>query len=257
MLEIIRKELESLLPKRLVSELLEAYEKVKNNFYTDHLRYNELEGGRFAEAVFRILEQRTRGNYTPLDDSLDTEKIINDLAGMPRRDQPDSVRLHIPRTLRVLYDIRTKRDVAHLADKIDPNTQDAIFVVACCDWVMAELVRLYHSVSSEEAQLIIENLVTKKVSVVQKFGDFLKTLRPSLGSSDRILVLLFYRSKKGALNKDLTSWLKPKQRRNIKRTLRILEYEKDFIHSEDSRYFITKLGERYVEERKLLKPNFK
>ena len=41
----------------------------------------------------------------------------------------DSVRLHIPRALGLVYGIRNKRDAAHLADGIDPSLQDANVVV--------------------------------------------------------------------------------------------------------------------------------
>ena len=58
---------------------------------------------------------------------------------------PDAIRLHIPRTLRLVYDIRNKRDVAHLGPDIDPNLQDSTLVVSALDWVLAEFIRLYHA----------------------------------------------------------------------------------------------------------------
>ena len=83
--------------------------------------------------------------------------------------QPDSVRLHIPRTLKLIYDIRNKRDAAHLGDKeLDPNLQDATLVVGNMDWTLSELVRLYHGVDADRAQGIIENLVAKEVPAVEE-----------------------------------------------------------------------------------------
>ena len=74
----------------------------------------------------------------------------------------DSIRLHIPRTLRLIYDIRNKRNAAHLADGIDPNVQDATLVIRNMEWALAELVRLYHHVPADEAQQIIAELVSRK-----------------------------------------------------------------------------------------------
>src|SRR6202167_5186796 len=117
-----------LLPK-LVDEVLEAHAEAKKNFYLGGLRLSEVEGGRFCEAVFRILEHATTGTGTPLGGQLATDRLIGRLAQMPATSAPESIRLHIPRALRVVYDIRNKRDAAHLVDGIDPNLQDVTMVV--------------------------------------------------------------------------------------------------------------------------------
>src|SRR5215469_1746683 len=123
---------------KVVKELLDAHAEAKRNFYLGGLRLSAVEGGRFCEAAFRLLEQMAFGNFTRLGKPLDTDKLINKLGNLTAATQPDSVRLHIPRTLRLVYDIRNKRDAAHLADGIDPNLQDATLVVATIDWVLAE-----------------------------------------------------------------------------------------------------------------------
>lgn len=254
MLEVVRQGLEKFLPVELVSELLDAYQETKNNYYLGKFRPNEVGGGRFAEVVFRILESHAFGGYTAIGKQLNTEVIIRNLQQISFGDQPESIRLHIPRTLRLIYDIRSKRDAVHLADGIDPNSQDATFVVAACDWVLAELVRLYHSVSAQEAQSIVESIVERKVLVVQDFDGFLKTLNPDFSSQERILVVLYQRGKQGASVKEITSWLKPSQRANVRRALTQLEHEKDQIVSGGDLFRITNLGMQFVEERGFLIP---
>jgi hypothetical protein len=101
---------------------------------------------------------------------LDSDKLIVTLSNYS-----DSIRLHIPRAIRVVYDIRNKRDAAHLADDIDPNLQDATLVISNLDWILAEFIRLYHNVSADEAQKIIEGLVARKVPVIEDFDGFLKS----------------------------------------------------------------------------------
>src|SRR4051794_14439127 len=96
----------------LVDELLAAYEDAKKNYYLGGLRLSEVEGGRFAEAAFRMLQQETSGNFTPLGKQLPrTDTLIEDLEKLPSAKHPDAVRIHIPRSLRLVYDIRSKRDV--------------------------------------------------------------------------------------------------------------------------------------------------
>jgi hypothetical protein len=123
-IEIVRKGLASVHDKKLVDELLEAYVEAKRNFYLGGLRLSTVEGGRFCEAAFRILEERTTGKFLPLGKQLDVERLRNTLQNLPPASHSDSIRLHIPRALRVVYDVRNNRDAAHLADGIDPNLKD-------------------------------------------------------------------------------------------------------------------------------------
>jgi len=240
-------------PKTLVDQVLETYAELKRNFYLGHLRPNEVEGGRFAEAVFRLLEHRTTGTHTPLGQHLDTDKLIRSLSNLPAASQPDSIRLHIPRTLRVICDIRNKRDAAHLADGIDPNLQDATLVTSCADWVMAELLRLHHSCTANEAQSAIEDLVTRQAPVVQEFGSDLKTLRPKLTLPQRLLVLLYHRGKQGASASELATWVKPSQRKNLRATLWRLVHDLDFAFERNDHYQITRSGQLEAEKKGLLK----
>jgi hypothetical protein len=239
-------------PPILAKELLGAYGELKRNFSLGNLRPNEVEGGRFAEAAFRMLQTHLGGvPFTPLNDSLDTEGTIRTLASTPRGSIPDAIRLHIPRSLRVVYDIRNNRDVAHLADGIDPNLQDSTLVTIICDWVLAEFVRLTKGISAAEAHKIIDDLVTRVVPVVQDFDGFLKTLNPNLGPSERVLVLLNHAGENGLTIGEIKSYLKPSMRHNLKRTLDSMEHKEDHIVQMEQVVRITKRGIGSVETRKL------
>ncbi|WBL81851.1 hypothetical protein I3J27_16030 [Bradyrhizobium xenonodulans] len=241
----------------MVRELLEAHAEAKRNFYLDHLRPTEVEGGRFCEAAFRILELVTKGAFTPLNKPLtNSDKIISDLANLDASKFNDSIRLHIPRSLRLVYDIRNKRDAAHLADGIDPNLQDAGLVVGILDWVLAEFIRLYHSVSADEASEIVSGIVKRVAPVVQNFDGFLKVLNPDLGASDHCLVLLYQRGDQGATFEEIRGWVRPAMRANLQRTLNSLVEKKDYAHLAGGRdYRITRLGEQYVEAERLIVPS--
>jgi hypothetical protein len=153
-----------------------------------------------------------------------------------------------------VYDIRNKRDAAHLADGIDPNLQDATVVTTTIDWVLAEFVRLHHSVPADEAQRIVQDIVTRAVPIVQDFGGFLKLLKPNLAASDHVLVLLYQRGAGGATLTELSQWVRPAMRANLGRTLGVLVNRKDLVHFDGVRHMITQLGEREVEQRRLLDP---
>jgi hypothetical protein len=237
---------------KLVRELLDSHAEAQRNFHLGGFRLSAVEGGRFCERAFRILEQISTGKWTPLGKQIDTETLIEKLRSLSSSSFGESVRLHIPRALRLVYDIRNKRDAAHLADGIDPNLQDANVVISTINWVLAEFVRLYHSVSADEAHRIVDEIVTRTVPIIQDFDGSLKVLNTSLAARDYCLVLLYHRSSQGATFVELESWVRPSMRANLKRTLRQLEDRLAFVHSVGQKFRITQAGDREVEKRRLV-----
>jgi hypothetical protein len=139
-----------------------------------------------------------------------------------------------------------------LADGIDPNVQDATLVVAILDWVLAEVVRLTHSVTADEASAIVNALVTRQVPIVQEFDGFLKVMNPRLGASDFVMVLLYHRGQSGATLQELKGWVRPKMRSNLARTVEALVSARDLAHFDGALYRITRLGQQYVEREGIL-----
>lgn len=250
----IRAGLVTTLDPKLVNELLDAYEEAKENYYLGGLRLSAVEGGRFCEAALRLLQERAFGKFDRVGKPIKTETVIQNLANLPATSQPDSVRLHIPRALRVVYDIRSNRDAVHLGDGIDPNLQDATLVVGVLDWVLAEFVRLHHNVTPDEAQRMVNDLVTRKAPVIQDFNGFLKVLRADLTVGPRCLVLLYQRGNEGATYDELCSWVKPAMRANLRRTLKALVDDKSWVHQLGNRYQITRSGQQEAERRGWLDP---
>jgi hypothetical protein len=248
----IRTALLNAFPTKLVDELLECYTEQRRNLLLGNLRPNEVEGGRFAEAAFRMLEHSAGFAITPIGSQLNTEVLIKNLAALPSGRTHDSVRLHIPRTLRVIYDIRNKRDAAHLGDGIDPNLQDSTFISACLDWVLAEFVRIAGVITPDEAYKLVAAITIRRVPAVEDVHGFLKTLRPSLGPSDRILLLLYHCGDTGATLAQLEVWLKPSHRRNLPRTLKNLDHQKDLIVLTEGKYKITRRGIHEIEHKNLV-----
>lgn len=196
-----------------------------------------------------MLDQQAHGKFTPLGRPLDTEKLILQLQNAVAAS--DSLRIHIPRALRVVYDIRNKRDAAHLADGIDPNLQDATLVISILDWVLAEFVRMHHGASASEAQRIVDGLVVRKVPAVEDFDGFLKVLNPKLKVSEYVLLVLYERGKSGALYGEIEGWVHPDMRRNLRRTLEQMVHDKAYVHSHGDKYILTKSGIGEVEKRNL------
>jgi hypothetical protein len=233
-----------------------AFDEAKRNYYLGGARLAEVEGGRFCEAAFRMLQHAMAGNCTPLGTQLPrVDVMVQGFERLQRASYSDSIRLHIPRALRMVYDIRNKRDVAHLGDGIDPNLQDSTLVVSVLDWVLAEFIRLYHpSMTPDDAQRIVQDIVTRSCPVVQEFDGFLKVLDPSLSASDYCLVLLYQCGTAGATFEQLCEWVSPSMRANLRRTLNRLVDDKAYAHRVGQRYIVTRAGQQETEARHLLQP---
>jgi hypothetical protein len=67
-------------------------------------------------------------------------------------------------------------------------------------------------------------------------------------------VLLYQRDATGAEYRELESWVHPKSRTNLRRTLTGLVHSKAFAHQVGNRYTITRRGQQDVEKRKLIEP---
>lgn len=100
----------------------------------------------------------------------------------------------------------------------------------------------------------MNDIVEKEALIVQDFDGFLKVLRPNLLAGDFCLVLLYHRGSAGATLEEITQWIRPAMRNNIRRTFTNLSDTKDLVHFNGAKYFITRLGEQEVEKRKLITP---
>jgi hypothetical protein len=240
----------------LVDELLTSYVEAKRRYFLGDHRPQAIEGGRFSEAAFRVLQQAATGRFTPVGKNLPkVDQLLTSLENVASGVVADSIRIHIPRTLRLIYDVRNKRDAAHLGDGIDPNLQDATLIVGNMDWVMAELVRLYHNVSADDAQRIISELVTKEVPAVQEIDGqpvILTTLQPR----DQALLMLYRAgSDRGATIDELAGWLRVTRRDHLMARLKRLDQEHLVLeHPKTGRFHLTAKGIKDVEVRRLAEP---
>lgn len=241
------------LPQDLVNALLDEFAEARRRHFLGDLGPQAVNGGRFSEAAIRILEWETTGSYTPIGSKrMKVDDQIRALERLPSASASDSVRLHIPRALRVIYDVRNGRNTAHRSDGIDPNKQDASLIVAVMSWVVAEFVRLHHAVTADQAQAVIDALVTREVPLIQEVDGFPRVLK-TLAASDHCLVLLYWFGEVGTTREVLSNWLPVTMRANLPRTLRAL-HDKHRVHFADPKATILAPGIRYVEESGLLVP---
>jgi hypothetical protein len=217
------------LPASLRAELIAAFKDIEKNYREGRWEPSELDGGKLAEIVFSILDGYIKGAFPfkaskPPRFKDSCENLEKAPATFPR-----SVRTGIPRALVVLYDVRNHRSVGHVGGDVNPNRMDASLVLALAKWVMAELVRVFHSGDTLTAAAAVETITERTLPVIWEIGDVKRVLNTALSQRETTL-LLIYPTLKGVLDRDLAKWLEVSRLANYRRVLvglhkdRLLEF---------------------------------
>ena len=181
------------LPAGLRDSLLETYREIASNYAENRWSPSELEGGKFCEVVYWICHGFITGTYVasptkPGNMRADANALErNSDTGKPG---DHSLRILIPRMLPALYDIRNNRGVGHVGGDVDPNHMDATAVYSMASWILAELVRVFHGVKTQEAQEAVDGLVERKMPLIWSAGTAKRVLDKKMGAVDQTLLLL-------------------------------------------------------------------
>jgi hypothetical protein len=191
--EILKGDLLASIPRELREELLAAYSQILRNFKERRWEPAELNGGKLCEIVYTILRGYIDGKY-PTKSSKPNNMVdaCRDLEKVPAGSFPRSVRIQIPRMLISLYEIRNNRGVGHTGGDVDPNHMDATCVLETAKWIISELVRIFHNVTSMEATAAVEGLVERTLPIVWEVNGKFRVLSPSMTMKDKTLVLLYH-----------------------------------------------------------------
>jgi hypothetical protein len=240
------------IPSGLRDPLFQSYHEIGTNFAEHRWEPSELNGGKFCEVVYTIISGVIDGSFAsrpskPRNMLLACQALENAPA-QPSRIGDRSLRVLIPRILPALYEIRNNRGVGHAGGDVDPNLMDAMAVYGMTSWVLAELVRIFHGVSTNEAQETVDALVDRKIGLVWEVERIRRVLDPGMGKGDQALVLLYSRPS-WVDEQDLFVWVeystKTMFRRNILEAFhkeRLIEYD-----AKQRRARISPLGTMRVE----------
>lgn len=241
------------IPAGLRDPLLQSYQEIVTNFAEHRWEPSELNGGKFCEVVYTIINGVITGSLPPRPskppDMVLACRALERTPALSSRVGDRSLRILIPRVLPALYEIRNNRGVGHAGGDVNPNFMDATVVYGMASWTLAELVRIFHGISTNEAQETVDALVERKIGLVWEVEQIKRVLDPGMGKADQTLVLLY--SKPGWVAKpDLFSWVEYSNpnmfRKNVLLGLhkkRLIEY--DAAHH---RARISPLGSQYVEK---------
>lgn len=212
------------LPDGLLVPLLAEYRQIAQNFAEHRWSPAELSGGKFCEIVFTILDGHAKNNYaaTPFKPANFNSACrgLESNAHVPR-----SFQILIPRLLPALYEIRNNRGVGHVGGDVDPNRMDANTVLSLASWIMAELIRVFHGVKTDEAQRAVDAIAERRIPLIWTDGDVRRIMDPSLSLKQQIL-LLIATSAAHVQVADLIQWTEYKDTSYFMRLLRKLHRER-------------------------------
>ena len=175
--------------KTLAKCIIVSYKEVVENFITEKWKYTELDAGHFVEAVRRFLEIKLSGTYTPINQRLSNFSNAV-LTRYENATGDDSYRMLIPRALYSIYSIRNKRGAGHITG-VSPNEMDATFIIYSVKWVLAELIRLNSTLTTDETLALVSSIVEHQVDLIWKHDGVTRILDTRIPKKDQILLLLY------------------------------------------------------------------
>ncbi len=179
----------AVIPNGLRKPLLAEYQSIVQNYSEHRWTPSELSGGKFCEIVFSILDGHAKGKYSA------SPSKPSDFVGACRKLEqnthvPRSMQILIPRLLPALFEVRNNRGVGHAGGDVDPNHMDATFVLTNSNWVMGELVRVYHGLPTKAAQELVDSLVERRLPLIWEGDTTRRVLDPKMKLKPQVLVLL-------------------------------------------------------------------
>ncbi len=246
---ILEDEFLALLPNGLRNELLKSYAEILRNYRERRWEPSELNGGKLCEVIYSILNGYVIGRFPkksskPRNIVEACRSLENAAVTFPR-----SVRIQIPRMMIALYEIRNNRGVGHVGGDVDPNHMDATCVVEMSKWLLSELVRVFHDVTTEEASAVVEVLIERTIPIVWRTGDNYRVLDPNMHMKDKTLLLL-YHSQGAVSDSYLFQWTEHSNISIYRRDILRVAHKKKLIeyNSQNKTVEISPLGISYVED---------
>jgi len=238
MKDLIIQILSEKIEKSLVSDLVESYVAVKDSYIQGDNESALSKSGKFVENIFRVLKYIKSNRILKEIKQHEFIEISEDLKNADGSKYSESIRILIPRiALSMIYEPRSKLGAVHVKE-INPDFIDGKLTVGACDWIMAELLRLYHTRNPKKVNELITQIVKEFVPIIQTIGDE-KFVTATLGCGQEILVRLSD-AENGLTRTEIGKAMKLNfSPQNITMILKKLVKNREVFFTKDGRYVIS------------------
>jgi len=233
------------LPEGLRTPLIREYKMLTKNYMEHRWEPAELSAGKICEIVYSIISGHVDRNY-PATPSKPKNMVaacrqLENEASLPR-----SFQILIPKMLPALYEIRNNRGVGHIGSDVNANTVDATLMLTMVNWIMAELVRVFHTGTLEDAQIAVDVLAQRSTPLIWDSNRFKKVLSPNMNLKDQIILLTSSTDKEVTIN-DLMEWTESTNKTYYRKILKDLHKQK-LIHfdAQNGKIYLLPAGSNIV-----------
>jgi hypothetical protein len=196
------------IPDDFRSRLIDTFLELKRRVRGGKHDAAGLAAGKLCEIVLRLLQQVTTGGHTPFNERIDNfADHCRALIASKKTTSPESLRVVVPRALVFLYTMRSKRGIGHVGGDVDANGIDLATMVRVADWIVCELIRVFHGMSLEEAQDIVDGLAQRESPDVWEVAGRKRVLRRGLTKPQQALLLLYAEPSQSVPAEDLYAWV--------------------------------------------------
>jgi len=234
------------------SRITKSYLELKSRHAEGKHDAAGVSAGKLCESVVRLLQHELKKPVTPFGQQLsNVPGECESFAQVPKATGSESLRIVIPRAVSYLYTLRNKRGIGHVGGDVDANAIDGVTIARVADWILCELIRIFHSMSLEDADALISSLSSRDIPDIWQVGGKKRVLRDDLDFKQKTLLLLYSSVDSAVLAEDLFAWSKysnlPVYKQKVLRqldTANLVEYDRD-----SDTVIISPLGVKMVEER--------
>lgn len=197
--DILLSEFSKFFDKDLAKELIECYQTIKEAYFIRKYDYVGSLAGQFFETTLKVI-QNVKFGIKPNDKGIDFERTFNKIFNCTKNTLEDETLCQIiPLIAKGGYTLRSKKRITH-SRGISPNHIDGFYFTLTADWIMSELIRLYHTMNDSEVEKIIQKITKRDIPIIQEIGGDTVILDKNISASNSILLLTH--SKGGCLSQD-------------------------------------------------------